>query len=102
MESLAPLGAILALAFLAEGLTEYFFSGLLTAKGIDTKYLRYIAALIGVALSLTYSLDILEDLLGISAGIPVLGKVLTGLILGRGSNFVHDFYSSYVKKAIRR
>ncbi len=46
MESLAPLGAILALAFLAEGLTEYFFSDLLTAKGIDTKYLRYIAALV--------------------------------------------------------
>ena len=88
---------VLALAFLCEKLTEYFFSNVLLALRLDTKYLRYIAALIGIGLALLYGLDALRDFLGVSPRLAHLGEVLTGLILGRGANFVHDLYSTYVR-----
>ena len=97
MEVLAPFGVILTLAFLCESLTEYFFSDVLLAFGLDSKYLRYIAALVGVGLALLYGLDALRDFLGVSPRLAHLGEVLTGLILGRGANFVHDLYSTYVR-----
>ena len=99
MEVLTPFGIILSLAFLCESMTEYFFSDVLAAFGLDTKYLRYIAALVGVGLALLYGLDALRDFLGVSPRLAHLGEVLTGLILGRGANFVHDLYSTYVKPA---
>ncbi|MDP2952814.1 MAG: hypothetical protein Q8O76_05820, partial [Chloroflexota bacterium] len=61
-------------------------------------YLRYIAALVGVGLALAYELDALKSLLGVSAPLPYAGKVLTGLMLGRGANFIHDFYTSYLQR----
>ncbi|MBI2906545.1 MAG: hypothetical protein HYX92_02685 [Chloroflexi bacterium] len=96
MEALAPLGVVLALAFLCESLTEYFFSDLLAAAGMDKRYLRYIAAAVGMALALTYGLDAIDRFLGISPRVPHLGEALTGLVLGRGANYVHDFYGNYV------
>jgi hypothetical protein len=97
MEALTPFTVVLALAFLCESLTEYFFSDVLTALRLDTKYLRYIAALVGVGLALLYDLDALRDFLGVSPRLGYLGEVLTGLILGRGANYVHDLYSTYIK-----
>lgn len=97
MEALAPFAAVFALAFLCESLTEYFFAEPLEGLGIDTKYLRYVAAVVGVGLALLYGLDALRDFLGLNARIFPLGEVLTGLILGRGANYVHDFYSNYVR-----
>ncbi len=98
MEVVTPLTAALALAFLCESFTEYFFSDVLVALNIDTKYLRYIAAVVGVGLALTYGLDAINGLLGISPRLPHLGEVLTGLVLGRGANYVHDFYGKFVKE----
>lgn len=97
MEALAPFGVVLALAFLCESLTEYFFSDLMALIGLDSRHLRYVAALVGVGLALLYGLDALRDFLGLSPRLPHLGEVLTGLILGRGANYVHDFYGNYVK-----
>lgn len=97
MENLAPLGAILTLAFLCESLTEYFFKDVLAAFGIDTNYLRYIAAVLGIGLCLAYGLDVFGEFLGLSPRFAYMGEVLTGLILGRGANYVHDFYKSYVR-----
>ncbi len=99
MEMLSPMGAALGFAFLCEGLTEYFFSNLLVALKIDTAYLRYLAALVGVTLCLAYGLDVFKDLLGVSARIDHLGEVVTGLALGRGANFLHQLYSAYGKRA---
>ncbi|MFH1485665.1 MAG: hypothetical protein ABIH46_06315 [Chloroflexota bacterium] len=96
MEALAPFGVVLAFAFLCESLTEYFFSDLLEVVGLDCRYLRYVAALVGVGLALVYGLDAIKDFLGINPRLPHLGEVLTGLILGRGANYVHDFYGNYI------
>ncbi|MFQ5873020.1 MAG: hypothetical protein ACE5JL_04375 [Dehalococcoidia bacterium] len=93
MEAVTSIGTILALAFLAESLTEYLFSRLLVNLGISKDYLRYVAAVVGVALAVAYEVDILEEFLDVGTDYPVVGEVFTGLLLGRGANFAHDFYS---------
>ena len=97
MEEVAPLLVVTALAFLCESLTEYFFADVLAALGVAGKHLRYIAALVGVGLALLYGLDAMQRFLGLSPRVPHMGEVLTGLVLGRGANYVHDLYARYVK-----
>jgi hypothetical protein len=97
MEGVAPLLVVTALAFLCESLTEYFFADALVAVGIAGKHLRYIAAVVGVTLALLYGLDAMHQSLGLSPRLPHVGEVLTGLVLGRGSNYVHDLYARYIQ-----
>ncbi len=92
-----PIVAVLALAFLAESLTEYLFSGPLDSLRLPSGLLRYIAVAVGVLLAWAYDLDITRDLLELTPRPPVLGVVLTGVILGRGASYVHDFYGSYLR-----
>lgn len=89
------IAAVFALAFLTEGLTEYFVAPLLGIKG--SKFLRHIAALVGIALCLTYRVDLFTLFLGLTPRLAYLGQVFTGLALGRGANFLHDIYSGYVR-----
>jgi hypothetical protein len=87
------LTSILALAFLAESLTEYFFADLLT--GARARYLKYIACLVGIGLAMLYQINIMGPLLGLCPRWAYPGQALTGVLLGRGANFVHDIYSRY-------
>lgn len=48
---------------------------------------------IGVILCLSTGLDIFE-LLGITVRWPIVGMILTGVLISRGSNFIHDFIKS--------
>lgn len=96
MDTAVSLGTALVVAFLCEGVTEYFFEGPVKGLKLDVVYLRYVSALVGVALCVAYGIDIFEELLDVSAGYGVVGEVLTGLVLGRGANYVHDFYSRFV------
>lgn len=52
--------------------------------------LRYLAAAVGIALAFAYQVDLLT-LFGLQPPAPWLGYLVTGVVLGRGSNFVHDF-----------
>jgi hypothetical protein len=111
--SITALTGIFVLAFLAETLTEYLLSPWLKPQAPDEtdkpavhmvgndddekapiqlpRYtLRYAAALVGVVLCVVYAVDALA-LLGLSSGWPIVGYIVTGLVVGRGSNFVHDF-----------
>ena len=47
------------------------------------------ALIVALVLCVGVSLDILA-LLGINATIPFLGVILTGVLISRGSNFIHD------------
>lgn len=90
----------LILAFLAEGMTEYFFGPLFERLANWTGVpelgdLRYIAALVGVGLSFGYALDVLAAL-GFESVWPWLGQLLTGIMVGRGSNYMHDFIGMFV------
>lgn len=47
------------------------------------------ALVVALVLCVGVKLDILS-LLGISTMIPLLGVILTGILISRGSNFIHD------------
>lgn len=48
------------------------------------------AIAVGLLLSIGTGTDILA-MAGISHKIPLVGMILTGLLISRGSNFIHDF-----------
>jgi len=61
--------------------------------------LRYSAAIVGVGLCLVYAMDLLA-LVGLTARAPYVGEVLTGLLIGRGANFVNDFVERWVRPVL--
>lgn len=106
------MAVILFLSFLAETLTEAVF-GTLQKKipalaGFDW-ILMYIAMAVGVLLAWVYHFDLvylLSEFLRSYAPtltIPIVpitgvGITLTGLAIGRGSNYIHDLYSRFFVK----
>ncbi len=46
---------------------------------------------IGVLISILAKIDIFE-LQGLVLSIPFVGYILTGILISRGSNFIHDLY----------
>jgi len=54
------------------------------------------SASIGIVLSLAYQLDLLATL-GMESRIPVVGMVLTGILISRGSNFVWDIWQKLLQ-----
>jgi hypothetical protein len=80
------IGLILALAVLIEGIIEYLGSP------IPSKFKPYAAAALSVVVCLLYNADLLA-LLGYPAAVLFVGAVLTGLVIGRGSNYVNDIIS---------
>jgi hypothetical protein len=110
MSHVATLTGILILATLAESLVEYLVRPLVKPWGdgepppdaryleIRTMGLRYVAALVGVILCALYRADLLA-IVGLSSPWAWTGQILTGLIIGRGANFVHDFASRWLSPA---
>lgn len=79
------IAAILFLATFTEGLTEYIFAGVEAAQ----PYLKYVALVFGVVLAVAYHIDI-PAMLGLTASFGFVNFVVSGLIIGRGSNYVND------------
>lgn len=77
---------IFILSTLVEGLVEYF------GAPLPSKYKPYAAAVLGVIVCVGYNADLLATL-GFPAIFPYAGAVLTGLVIGRGSNYVNDLVS---------
>jgi hypothetical protein len=110
MYTVATITGILILATLAESLVEYLVRPLVKPWGDgepppDARYLeirnmalRYVAALVGVALCILYGADLLA-IVGLASPVPWAGPILTGLIIGRGANFVPDFSSRWLSPA---
>jgi len=105
MTPIAPFLAILFLAFLAEGLTEYLARPVI--QGLTnpdpeppaepyTKplWLRYVALTVGVGLAMAFRADLFAAI-GLAAIHPWLAYVLTGILVGRGSNYVHDLIDTW-------
>ena len=78
------------LATLVEGLTEYVFADVQKVQ----PYLKYIALVLGVGAAIAYRVDILAAL-GLVSPIPFVGEIVSGLIIGRGSNYVNDIVTSF-------
>ena len=102
------IAAILLLAAIVEALTEYLVRPLLTAawrrlsaspageEPPPIPALRYVAAVFGVALCVLYRADLLA-ILGLSARFAWVGYLVTGLLIGRGANFVSDFAGRWLR-----
>lgn len=84
-------GALL-LATFTEGLINYLFGE--NSTSVPRTWIKYIALGFGVAVALLFSVDIFA-LAGLTAIHPLVGQVATGLVIGRGSNYVNDFVSLF-------
>lgn len=87
----------LALAFMAESGVEYIlgtpfdkFPKLAAFKWA----LMYVALAVGIALAFSYRLDLISLILGQPPSVQ--GILLSGVAIGRGANFVHDFITRYI------
>lgn len=83
MDPLKSLAIIFVLSFVVEALVEYL------GQPVPARWKPYAGALVGVMLCLAYGADLLARL-GYPARVPYVGEVLTGLLIGRGSNVLND------------
>ena len=107
MDVLAPVVGILLLSFLCESLVEYFAAPWLKPVNstpdaelpprwrINRLWLRYIAAAVGVGLAFAYRTDLLA-LAGLTAVHPAVGYAITGIVIGRGANYLNDLVDRYL------
>lgn len=105
MNILGLLSVILFLAVLVETLTEYIFGQAFDHLPALLPWrwtLIYSAAVVGVVGAVLLRFDLLYLLaqtLGVEwpelANPTILGMVLTGLAIGRGSNYLHDLVVTY-------
>jgi hydrogenase/urease accessory protein HupE len=85
--------AILFLATFVEGLVEYLFGKVEKMKPV----LSYIALFLGVALAVAYKVDI-PAMLGLASDFGIVNFIVSGLIIGRGSNYANDIITSFQPK----
>ena len=81
---------VLILALIAESIWETL--KMIWNKGkisVD----RIGAILVGILLSVLTGMDVME-LVGMPMFIPYIGTILTGVLISRGSNFVHDIMNN--------
>jgi hypothetical protein len=78
---------IVLLATLIEGLVTYLFGK--TDEGYTRPWLAYVSLALGVTVSIAYQVDI-PAMVGLVSPIPYVGYVVSGLVLGRGSNYLND------------
>lgn len=86
---------ILFLATLIEGMITYIF-GDKENRTDNRNYLKYVSLGLGVALAIIYKVDILA-MAGLVTGNPIINYVLSGMIIGRGSNYVNDLIGTIRK-----
>ena len=116
-ETFTAASSILILSAIAEAIVEHIFSPILDtrdpageqptpdtmepepARVLDwpALTLRYISVLIGVALCIVYQVDLLAYF-NLQSPWPWVGWLITGVLIGRGSNFIHDFASRWLTK----
>lgn len=84
------IGIILIAALLAEAVWE---TGKMVWQGGKVSVDRVGALVIGVLFAVGANIDICS-VVGICFIYPIIGQVLTGILLSRGANFVHDIFKS--------
>ena len=91
MEEIGVFFTALVLAFFVEAILEYVF-GIWwkpMSEDLRAKVLMAVGLVLGVALCLSYRVDLLAEL-GLAPSI--VGQVLTGAVVGRGSDYLHGLW----------
>mgnify|MGYP000954325794 CR=1 FL=1 len=106
MTIFATLGVILLLAFVLEAMIEYFLGAVVEHVPQAQKYswlLIYVAMVVGIAGAFIYRFDLIY-LIAQWLDAPIqshpFGIVLTGMAIGRGSNFIHDLIKQFFVKSV--
>lgn len=81
--------AIIVLAIITEGIVTYVREWFVDGK---FHWQQLLTVFLGVFVSLAYNLDLIE-VVGISATLPYVGCILTGILISRGSNYIFDLIS---------
>lgn len=104
MNVLGILGLIFLMAFLVEAVVEAVFGKVAEHVAAIQPYdwlLAYIAYAIGIGGAFIYGFDLLH-ILGefLQAPVPAtwFGIALTGVGVGRGSNFINDIMAKFFKR----
>ncbi len=87
------LGAVVFLATFIEGTLSYLFK---PVDGQSYAWLKYVALAFGVAIAIAYRIDVLAYF-GILSPVPYVGFIITGIVIGRGSNYVNDVFAFFRK-----
>lgn len=98
---------ILFLAIFCEGSIAFFYTDVIRLLGdlTFTDFLRqysarYIALILGLLLAFGFSVNI-PELLRLEAIAPWVGIAVTGVVIGRGANYIHDVLST-IMSLLRR
>lgn len=83
---------ILFLATLIEGLVEYLFA----KEGESRPWLKYVSLVLGIGAAIAYKVDI-PGMLGLVADYGVINWVVSGIVIGRGANYVNDIIGAFRK-----
>lgn len=83
------------LAVLLEGTINYFVGDNVSEYNKRT-WIKYFALLGGIALAIGYQLDIPSQI-GLVTNVPFINYIVSGIIIGRGSNYVNDIISTFKK-----
>ena len=100
MDNLGLFAVLMFFGFIAtEGCVEYFL-GKLFEKVVKLApfawVLMYVSLAVGLFLAYAFELDAVQLIFGISSPtMPWLGIALTGVVIGRGANFVADVWKKY-------
>lgn len=78
---------LIVLGFLVEAVVETIK---LLWKGGKLNANQLISLVVGELIALSVGIDIFV-VIGVESNIAIFGVVLTGILISRGSNFVHDF-----------
>ena len=97
MQATVLYAAMLFFGFVAtEGLVEYVLGTLFDKieKLAPFKWtLMYASLAVGIALAFYYGLDVVN--IGLGLPFSPVGIILTGVVMGRGANFVNDIWQRF-------
>lgn len=94
---------LLFLAVFCEGTITFFYSEIVRQWGEMTPLeffreysARYVALALGLGLAFGFEVDV-PAVLGLVAVAPWIGIAVTGVVIGRGANYVHDLFKAVLE-----
>jgi hypothetical protein len=98
---LDALSLVVLLSVVVEKVVELFKTLVYSIPFLPDKFrpftLELLSLGVGVLLAYETQIDAL-NLIGVKTMDNLIGIVITGLVIGKGSNFVHDFFEHFITK----
>lgn len=95
------LSLIMLLAIVVEKVVELFKTLVYSVPFFPDKFrpftLELFSLILGMLLAYEARMNALE-LIGVQTQDSLVGIIITGLVIGKGANFAHDFFSYFSKK----